>query len=160
MNCGCSDRLKLFFDCLEALPTNQYSDLNKLFPGKNGRALRRRVLQDSGFRNLIQVSEQKNINSWVVFSAEAYRIVVGDRSAAKDAPNRICSAIDHYFSDHDKSRFWDSLADLRTTVNYEAHSFRVYLSLIARHKYRKAENGERYFTVMLDRILEEILESP
>ena len=157
MNCAYSRKVKLFFDCLEALPTNQYSHLNKLFQGERGRALRKQALRDPGFQNLVAVSKQNNISSWIVFSAEAYRRIIGERSIAKAAPTKICKAIDGYRSDHDSSRFWDSLGDMRKTINYETRPIKVYLSLIARYKYRKTENGEKYFTIMLNQILEDIL---
>jgi hypothetical protein len=152
LSCSYESRFSLFFDCLESLPTNQYGDLIKLFPKKNGRALRKQALQEPGFQNLIEISQQNNIKSWIVFSAEAYRYLVGKKDIAKNAPNRICSAIDDYLVKRDTIKFWDSLEDLKRTIQYEKKSITIYLSLIARRKNWKAENGEKYFTVMLNQI--------
>jgi len=51
-------KFKLFFDCLESLPTNQYDDLKKLFQSKRGRTLRQSVLQSPGLQNLIEISQK------------------------------------------------------------------------------------------------------
>lgn len=164
INCVYSSQVQLYFDCLEALPTNQYSDLKKLFRDKSGRALRKQTLQDPGFQNLIEVSNQNNISSWIVFSAEAYRRIIEKSSItedastiAKNAPNRICKAIDDYLFERDGTAFWHCLGDLRTRIDYEGHSIAVYLSLIARGKHWKADGGENYFTLMIDQILRDIL---
>ena len=157
LNCKYSDGLRIFFDCLEALPTNQYMDLKKLFPGKPGQALRKQVLQNPGFQNLVDVSRQNDICAWIVFSSEAYRYLVREIDTVKNAPERICRAIDDYHEDNDKFNFWDSLKDLKRTMEYGTYTVTVYLTLIARRKNWNAKNGEKYFTVMLDQILDDIL---
>lgn len=157
LSCDYSGRPRLFFDCLEALPTNQYGDLKKLFSRKSGQALRKQALQNPGFQNLVEVSQQNNIKSWIVFSAEVYRYLVGEINTAKNAPNRICKAIDDCLENNDTLKFWDSLKDLKRTIQYETCSITVYLALIARCKDWKTKNGEKYFTIMLNQILDDIL---
>jgi len=157
LRCEYSGRLKLFFDCLEALPTNQYGDLKKLFPRKPGQALRKQALQNPGFQNLVEVSQQNNIESWIVFSAAAYRYLVGEIDTAKNAPNRICRAIDDCLENNDTLKFWNSLQDLKRTIQYETYSVTVYMALIARCKNWKTKDGEKYFTIMLNQILDDIL---
>jgi hypothetical protein len=151
-----SDKITLFFDCLESLPTNQYLDLNKIFRKKKGRELRRRILQDPGVDHLYNVSHKNNITSWIVFSAQAYRNIVGREDVAKIAPKRIRSAIDQYQTQKDKEIFWKILEDLRIKIAINGQQIKVYLALIARRKNDKAKNGERYFTLMLDQIFKDI----
>ena len=157
LNSEYSGRIKLFFDCLEALPTSQYGHLKKLFPKKTGQALRKQALQNPGLQNLVDVSQQNNIKSWIVFSAEAYRYLVGETDVAKNALKRICMAIDDCLENNDTLKFWDSLKDLKRTVQYETCSITVYLALIARCKNWKTKNSEKYFTIMLNQILDDIL---
>ena len=157
LNCKYNNELRIFFDCLEALPTNQYRDLNKLFTGKLGQALRKQVLQDPGLQNLVDVSHQNDIHTWIVFSSEAYRYLVREIDTVKNAPERICRAIDDYLENNDKFNFWDSLKDLKRTMEYGTYTVTVYLTLIARRKNWNAKNGEKYFTVMLNQILDDIL---
>ncbi len=149
-------KFRLFFDCLESLPTNQYGDLKKLFQSKKGRTLRQSVLQAPGLQNLIEISQQNNIRTWIAFSVEAYRYLVGEKDIAKNAPNRICQAVDGYLEDGDTLKFWDSLKDLKRTIPHGTESIAVYLSLIARRKDWKTKNGERYFTIMLNQIFDQI----
>lgn len=149
-------KFRLFFDCLESLPTNQYADLKKLFQTKKGRTLRQFALQAPGFQNLIKISQQNNIRTWIVFSVEAYRYLIGEKDIGKNAPNRICQAIDGYLEDGDSFKFWDSLKDLKRTIQHGTDYITVYLALIARRKNWKTKNGERYFTVMLNQIFHEI----
>ena len=91
-----------------------------------------------------------------VFSVEAYRYLIGEKDIGKNAPNRICQAIDGYLEDGDSFKFWDSLKDLKRTIQYGPDCITVYLALIARCKNWKTKNGERYFTVMLNQIFHEI----
>lgn len=149
-------KFRLFFDCLESLPTNQYGDLKKLFQSKKGRTLRQSVLRAPGRQNLIEISQQKNIRTWIAFSVEAYRYLVGEKDIAKNAPNKICQAVDAYLEDGDNLKFWDSLKDLKRTIPHGTDSITVYLSLIARRKDWKTKNGERYFTIMLNQIFDQI----
>lgn len=149
-------KFRLFFDCLESLPTNQYGDLKKLFQTKKGRTLRQFVLQAPGLQNLIEISQQNNIRTWIAFSVEAYRYLVGDKDIAKNAPKRICQAVDAYLEDGDTLKFWDSLKDLKRTIPHGTDSITVYLALIARCKDWKTKNGERYFTIMLNQIFDQI----
>lgn len=149
-------KFRFFFDCLESLPTNQYGDLKNLFQGKRGRSLRQSVLQTLGLQNLIKISQQNNIRTWIVFSVEAYRYVVGEKNIAKNAPNRICQAIDAYLENGDTINFWNSLKDLKRTIQYGTESITVYLALIARRKDWKTKSDERYFTIMLNQIFDHI----
>lgn len=151
-------KFRLFFDCLESLPTNQYRDLKKLFQTKTkkGRSLRQFVSQTPGLQNLIKTSQQNNIQTWIVFSVEPYRYLVGEKNIAKNAPNRICKALDVFLEDGDTLKFWDSLKDLKSKIQHGTDSITVYLSLIARCKNWKTKSGERYFTVMLNQIFHEI----
>ena len=153
---GYSDKFILFFDCLEELPTNQYADLKKIFHGKIGRNLRKQELQIPGYQNIINISKKHQIKSWIIFSSEAYRYVARDRKIARHAPKRICHAIDDYISNGDKKKFWISLNDLKSTINYDNYEITVYLSLIARRKNWQAQNGEKYFTIMLNQIFDHI----
>lgn len=152
-----SDKIMLFFDCLEALPTNQYSDLKKLFSGKEGRKLRKQALQNPGYKNIIGISQRNYIKSWIVFSAEAYRYIVGEKDIAKYAPDRICKAIDDYTINKNTNIFWESLKDLKKKIRHNTYEVTVYLSLIARRKNWEARNGEKYFTIMLNQIFDHIL---
>jgi hypothetical protein len=149
-------KFRLFFDCLESLPTNQYGDLKNLFQSKKGRTLRQSVLQAPGRQNIIEISQQNNIRTWIAFSVEAYRYLVGEKDIAKNAPNRICQAVDGYLEDGDTLKFWDSLKDLKSTIQHGTDSITVYLALIARRKDWKTKNGERYFTIMLNQIFDHI----
>ena len=149
----------LHLACLEALPTNQYIDLSRLFTGTDGRSLRKRQLLEPGLERLVQVSENAGIRHWIVFSVKAFRMVVGDRAAGKYAPRRICAALDEHIASREIWEFWKSLADLHHVVNLGGHEVSVFLGLIARAKNWKAPNGRRYFTLMLDRIFQQILTS-
>ncbi len=151
-----SDQITLFFDCLESLPTNQYIDLKKIFRKKQGRELRKNILQNPGIEHLLKISKKNNIASWVLFSAEAYRNIIGSSKIAKYAPQRIRNAIDQYHLTKDSEHFWQSLNDLKKTVIIKDTKITVYLSLIARHKNDKTPNGKRYFTLMLDQIINDI----
>ena len=155
-----SDQITLFFDCLEALPTNMNSDLATLFPniGKT-KGFRKKFLQVSGKEQLDITSEQKDINSWIVFSVEAYRNIVENKNIGKDAPERIPKAIDDYLTSHENKLFWNELSDLKSTINVRGKKITVYLSLIARFKHSKTETGNYYFTAMLDQIFSDILSS-
>ncbi len=79
-----SDRISIYLDCLESLPTNQYSDLKKIFPGEEGRELRRTALQIPGMEALAELSAKSEINSWIVFSAEAFRYICDDRNHSRN----------------------------------------------------------------------------
>jgi hypothetical protein len=147
----------LFFDCLESLPTNQYLDLNKIFSKRQGRELRKNILLSPGIEHLYRVSFKNNINSWIVFSAQAYRNLVGDRSVAKKAPERILNAIDQYLIHKDIELFWKMLEDLKTVILIKDREITLYLTLIARRKNDKTSSGERYFTLMLDQIIQDII---
>ena len=149
-------KFRLFFDCLESLPTNQYGDLKKLFQSKKGRTLRQSLLRAPGRQNLIEISQQNNIRTWIAFSVEAYRYLVGEKDIAKNAPNRICQSVDGYLEDGDTLKFWDSLKDLKRTIQHGTDFITVYLALIARRKDWKTKNGERYFTIMLNQIFDHI----
>ncbi len=151
-----SDQITLFFDCLESLPTNQYIDLKKIFAKKEGKELRKQTLQNPGIEHLHNISKKNNITTWVVFSAEAYRNVIGVKNIAKYAPKRIRSAIDQYYLEQDTDQFWQSLNDLRSTLVINDLEITVYLSLIARRKNDKTLDGKRYFTLMLDQIFQDI----
>jgi len=151
-----SDEITLFFDCLESLPTNQYSDLGKIFKNKKGKALRKKTLQDPGIEHLYKISKKNNITSWVVFSAEAYRNIIGEKNIAKYAPKRIRNAIDKYHLEQDNDLFWQTLNDLRSSFVINDLEITVYLSLIARRKNDKTTDGRRYFTLMLDQIFQDI----
>jgi len=143
-------------DCLESLPTNQYSDLNKIFPGVAGRELRRTSLQIPGIAALADLSAKSDIKSRIVFSAETFRYFGADRTLAKNAPDRIVKALDTYQSEKDDSYFWLDLSDLKRKVVINDLKITVYLSLIARRKNWKNKAGEYCFTAMLDRIFSEI----
>ena len=151
-----SDQITLFFDCLESLPTNQYLDLNKIFKKKNGKELRKKILQNPGLEHLHCVSKKNNITSWVVFSVQAYRNIIGTKNIAKNAPKRIRSAIDQYYLEKDSDHFWHILNDLKSTIIINNFEITVYLSLIARCKNDKTPDGRRYFTLMLDQIFKDI----
>ena len=151
-----SDQITLFFDCLESLPTDQYKDLKKIFPRRKGRELRKQTLQNPGIEHLYSISHKNNITTWVVFSAEAYRNVIGVNNIAKYAPKRIRSAIDQYALEQDTDQFWQSLNDLKSTLVINDIEITVYLSLIARRKNDKTPDGKRYFTLMLDQIFQDI----
>lgn len=157
LNPAYSDQITLFFDCLESLPTNQYIDLKKIFLKKKGKELRKNILQNPGFEHLYEISKKNNIASWVVFSAEAYRNIIGLSNIAKYAPKRIRGAIDQYHLEKDSENFWHSLNDLKKTVMIKDTKVTVYLSLIARRKNDKTPDGERYFTLMLDQIFKDII---
>jgi len=156
LNPNYSDKITLFFDCLESLPTNQYLDLNKIFPKKKGKELRKNILQNPGIEHLQCISKKNNITSWIVFSAEAYRKIVGRKNIAKYAPKRIRSAIDRYHLEKDSTNVWKMLNDLRHTTIINGSEITVYLSLIARRKNDKTPDGKRYFTLMLDQIFQDI----
>jgi len=151
-----SQKITLFFDCLEPLPTNQYLDLNKIFTKKKGKQLRKKVSQDPGIEHLHSISKLNNITSWVVFSAQAYRNIVGEKHIAKNAPERIRSAIDQYQVTKNRATFWKMLNDLKSTIKINDLEIAVYLTLIARRKHDLTSNGERYFTLMLDQIFQDI----
>jgi hypothetical protein len=155
-----SEQITLFFDCLEALPTNMYSHLATLIPniGKT-KGFRKKVLQVSGKEQLATISEQHNITSWIVFSVKAYRNIVGEDNIGKYAPKRIPKAIDDYLLNQDSRLFWDQLSDLKSTITVRGKKISVYLSLIARSKEHTASTGEYYFTVMLDQIMNDIISS-
>lgn len=153
-----SDQVSLYFDCLESLPTNQYSDLKKIFNQKAGKELRKNTLQIPSMENLFKVSIKHNINSWIVFSAEAYRYICMDKTLAKNAPDRIIQTIDENLLEKDDEHFWEKLHDLKSTVLINNREITVYLSLIARRKNWKNKIGEYYFTVMLDKIFSKIKE--
>jgi hypothetical protein len=148
----------LYFDCLEALPTNYYAHLNTLFPKRRKalRDLRKECLQDSGMKDLIELSKRNGISSWIVFSAEAYRHILKDRAVAKNAPQRICRAIDVFLQKEDSNEFWQALKDLRSNIVGKHGEITVYLSLIARAKNWKTHDNQRYFTLMLNRIFEDV----
>lgn len=150
-------KLLLHFDCLEALPTNQYADLSKLFRGKSSRELRQHQLQEPGLERLELASEVADISHWVVFSVQAFRKVVGDRSVGKYAPKRICAAIEEHISSGDTEKFWRSLDDLHQVVQIGGREISVFLGLIARAKNWRTSNGLRYFTLMMDRIFAQVL---
>jgi hypothetical protein len=57
----CSDKISIYLDCLESLPTNQYNDLKKIFPRKAGSELRRTTLQIPGMEALSELSANRNI---------------------------------------------------------------------------------------------------
>jgi hypothetical protein len=153
-----SKYITLFFDCLEALPTNQYLDLGTLIPNiGDTRGFRRQILQTPGKEQLTKISEQNNINSWIVFSVEAYRNIVGDNNIGKYAPERIPASIDNYIENHDNKLFWDQLSDLKHTITVRDKKITVYLSLIARYKELRTPKGGYYFTVMLDQIFNDII---
>ena len=147
----------LHLDCMEALPTNQYADLSRLFLGAGGQELRKQQLLDPGLERLVQVSEEAGIRHWIVFSVQAFRTVVGDKTTGKNAPRRICAALKEHIATGDTREFWRSLEDLHHVVNVEGREISVYLGLIARAKNWKAQDGRRYFTLMLDRIFQQIL---
>ncbi len=151
-----SDKISLFFDCLESLPTNQYIDLKKIFKNKKGKELRKNTLQNPGIEHLYRISKENNITSWVVFSAEAYRNIVREKNIAKYAPKRIRNAIDQFQLEKDNDLFWQTLNDLRSTFVINDLEITVYLSLIARRKNDKTTDGKRYFTLMLDKIFQDI----
>jgi len=153
-----SDQVSLYFDCLESLPTNQYIDLKKIFNKKVGKELRKNTLQIPGMKNLFKVSSEHDINSWIVFSAEAYRYICEDKTLAKNAPDRIIQAIDENLLEKDDEKFWEKLHDLKKTKLINNREITVYLTLIARRKYWKNKMGEYYFTVMLDKIFTKINE--
>ena len=83
---------------------------------------------------------------------------MGDRAAGKYAPRRIRTAINEHITTGDTREFWKSLADLHHVVNLGGHEVSVFLGLIARAKNWKAADGRRHFTLMLDKIFEQILE--
>ena len=143
-------------DCLESLPTNQYSDLNKIFPGEEARELRKTALQIPGIQALADLSAKNDIKSWIVFSAEAFRYICGDRTLAINAPDRIVEALDSSNSDPGDRDFWVELSDLRRKVDINGLEIDVYLALIARRKNWKNKAGKCYFTAMLDRIFSQI----
>ncbi len=151
-----SDQVSIYMDCLEALPTNQYSDLKKIFPGKAGRTLRRTALQIPGMQSLAVLSAKRKIRSWIVFSAEAFRYVCDDRSLAKHAPDRIVKALDKYDAEQNDLAFWSDLSDLKRKVIMDGLELKVYLALIARRKNWKNFEGKYYFTAILDRIFAQI----
>ena len=151
-----SDKISIYLDCLESLPTNQYSDLNKIYPGEAGKELRRTTLQIPGLASLSDLSAKNNIKSWIVFSAEAFRYICDDRTLAKHAPDRIPKAFDQYNAEQDDRYFWSDLSDLKRKVVINDLEIDVYLALIARRKNWKNEAGEYYFTAMLDKIFSQI----
>lgn len=153
-----SKKVLLYFDCLEALPTNYYAHLNTLFQGKECRKLREKYLQDKGMGDLLRMSKERKITSWIVFSVEAYRHILRDKTIAKNAPKRIRKAVDNFLEEKALDRFWESLNDLKSDIFLNGLNITVYLSLIARAKNWKTSgtDGKRSFTVMLDRIFEEI----
>ena len=153
----CSDKISLYFDCLESLPTNQYNDLKKLFPKNVGKELRRTSLQIPGMENLSNLSTKCSIKSWIVFSAEAFRYICQDKTLAKYAPDRIISALDNNVADQDDQELWSDLCDLKRKVIINDIEITVYLSLIARRKNWRNKTGKHYFTVMLDKIITQIL---
>jgi hypothetical protein len=129
-----SNRLSIYLDCLESLPTNQYSDLKKIFQGKDGRYLRRTALQIPGMAALAELSAKSDIKSWIVFSAEVFRYICDDRNLAKYAPDRIVNALDTYHSEQDDSYSWSDLSYLKRKVVIDGLEIDVYLALIARRK--------------------------
>jgi hypothetical protein len=151
-----SSNLLLHLDCLEPLPTNQYADLNRLFPGPAGRKLRQNLLYTPGLRRLASLSRTSRCHHWLVFSVQAFRKLSGDPNAAKNAPRRICRALDQWLESGDTARFWDTLADTRATLDLGGQPAHLHLPLIARAKHWQAKNSQRYFTLMLDRIFEAI----
>ena len=151
-----SDKITLFFDCLEPLPTNQFLDLNIIFSGKKGRELRKTSSQDPGIEHLHCISKINKITSWVVFSVQAYRNILGDKDIAKHAPKKIKSALDQYQLTKNTSQFWQLLKDLKRPLKINDLEITVYLALIARRKNDLTSNGERYFTLMLDQIFQDI----
>jgi hypothetical protein len=154
-----SNKVSLYFDCLESMPTNQYSDLKKIFTKEEGKELRKNTLQIPGMENLIKVSNEHNINSWIVFSAEAYRHICKDKTLAKSAPDRIIKAIDENVLDKNDEKFWVKLHDLKNYILMDNKKITVYLTLIARRKNWKNKLGEYYFTVMLYKIFSKINEN-
>jgi len=140
------------------MPTNQYADLKKIFKGKEGRNLRKNVSKKPGLQNLLKTSKKHNIKSWIVFSAEAYRSIVANKKIGRNAPKRIRQTINDYILNNDVNYFWNSLTDLKTTIYYSGYEITVYLTLIAKGKNWIAPNGQRYFTMMLDQIFNDIQE--
>ena len=157
LSCSYNSCFSLFFDCVESLPTNQYGDLKKIFKGKRKEELRENILYKPGIENLFEVSMKNHIKFWVVFSVVAYRKIIGKKGIAKYAPKRIPLAIDRYLEDGNSVKFWDSLKDLKKQIQHNGRTITVYLGLIARYKNSIARNGERYFTIMINQILDNIL---
>jgi len=156
LNPDYSDKITLFFDCLESLPSNQYNDLRTILPNRDRKNLRKNILQTPGKESLCKISLQHNINSWVVFSVEAFRNILGEKNIGKSAPDRICETIDKYLLTHDNIAFWKQIEDLRRVITIEGKEIFVYLSLIARRKNQLSHTGEYYFTIMLDQIFNDI----
>ena len=157
LNPNYSDEITLFFDCLESLPTNQYSDLRTILPNNDRKNLRKNILQIPGRDNLAKISKQNNISSWVVFSAEAYRNITGKKNLGLSAPDRICRGIDEYQLSQNNNLFWKNLEDLKRVVTINGRKITVYLALIARRKNQQSQTGAYYFTVMLDQIFKNII---
>lgn len=81
---------------------------------------------------------------------------MGEKHIAKNAPERVRSAIDQYQVMKDKDHFWEMLNDLKSTIKIDDLEITVYLTLIARRKNDLTSKGERYFTLMLDQIFQDI----
>jgi hypothetical protein len=92
-----------------------------------------------------------------VFSVEAFRYICKDRTLAKYAPDRIVKALDVNCSDKDDRHLWSDLSDLKRRVVINDLEITVYLSLIARRKNWKNKLGKHFFTVMLDKIISQIV---
>ena len=152
-----SDKISIYMDCLESLPTNQYNDLKKIFPGEEGRELRSTALQIPGAAALADLSAKNNIQSWIVYSAEAFRYICDEKSLGNNAPDRIVEALNKYYAEQDDRSFWSELSDLKRKVVINGLEIDVNLALIARRKNWKNKSGEYYFTAMLDGILSQIL---
>ncbi|MFC1552836.1 hypothetical protein ACFL6P_09785 [Candidatus Latescibacterota bacterium] len=158
LSCSYDSRFSLFFDCLESLPTNLYKDLKKIFKKKKGRELRENILHSPDKKNLFEVSMINNITAWVVFSVVAYRDIVGENDKfAKNPRDTIRSAIDQYLIDGDSLKFWDSLKDYKRVIRYNDRNITVYLAFFTRGTRWPAKNGEYYFTIMLNQIIDNIL---
>jgi len=146
----------IHMDCLESLPTNQFIDLDELFPGTAGRDYRRQVMQTTSIQRMIQAYRNQRCKHWIVFSAAAYREILRDKSLAMNGPRRICEALNKWLQIRNEDLFWQDLEDFKKSIVIEGETVNLYLPLIARLKHWKATNGQFYFTLMLDRIFKRI----
>jgi len=146
----------LYFHCLWPIPTNQVADLKALF-GSN-RQLWEKFNEDSQ-KELAQLVKHEQIKHIVVFTGDVFNLITGTNKASyKGRRALIKHAIIDYLKDKNIKSYWEKVHFCHSKANF-SNDVDVFLSLDTARKNVGKGMKKRYFTLAVDMILKEILQT-
>ncbi|MQY56206.1 MAG: hypothetical protein GH152_03115 [Dehalococcoidia bacterium] len=146
----------LYFHCLWPLPTNQVSDLKRLFATK---PLLWGKIKEDGLEELGELIKHEQIKYIVVFTGEIFHLITrANKADHKGRRDLIKCAVIDFLKDGDIEKYWKRLSFCHAKAKF-SNDVDVYLALDTRSKNVGKGMKKRYFTWVLDMILKRILET-